>query len=114
MVDNFKTEKFVNGICDPDIKLEVCFTQKSTFAETVAFALAQETARKISRPQVSKVQKIKVVEEEEYLSNKFKEMLKQVLDKLDKRLNLNASTVKRVTISKKIVKHRGKGLTNKE
>ena len=40
LIDNFKTETFVNGISDTDIKLAVCSTQKKTFAET------QETARK--------------------------------------------------------------------
>ena len=42
MIDNFKTETFLNGIHDPDIKLAVCFTLNRTFAETVAFALVVE------------------------------------------------------------------------
>ena len=50
LVVNFKIEAFVNGICDPDIKLAVCSAQKKTFADTLAFALVQETARTISRP----------------------------------------------------------------
>ena len=78
LIDNIKTEVFVSGIRDPDIKLAVCFTQKTTFAETVAFALGQETARRISRPPVSKVRKMDVVDEEESLLNKLKEMLRQV------------------------------------
>ena len=78
LIDNIKTEAFVNDIRDPDIKLAVCSTQKTTFAETVAFVLAQETARTISRPPVSKVRKMEVVEEEETLLNKLKEMLNQV------------------------------------
>ena len=56
----------------PDIKLTVCSAQKTTFAEIVAIALVQETARTISRPQVTKVRKIKVAEMEEGHSNKFK------------------------------------------
>ena len=40
LIDNFKTEVFVNGIRDPGIKLAVCCRLKRTFAETVAFALA--------------------------------------------------------------------------
>ena len=40
LLANFKTETFVNGIRDPDIKLAVCSSQKTTFTETVAFALA--------------------------------------------------------------------------
>ena len=39
LIDNFKTEVLVNVI--RDIKLAVCSTQKITFAETVACALAQ-------------------------------------------------------------------------
>ena len=34
LIDNMKTEAFVGGIRDPDIKLAVCSTQKTTFAET--------------------------------------------------------------------------------
>ena len=64
MIDNIRTEAFVSGIRDPDIKLAVCSTQKTNFAETVAFALAQETARTISRPVVSKVRIMEVVQEE--------------------------------------------------
>ena len=41
LVNNFKTEAFVNGIRDPDIKLTVCSTQKTTFADTVVFAVAK-------------------------------------------------------------------------
>ena len=77
MIDNIKTEAFVNGIRDPDIKLAVCSTQKTTFAETVAFALAQETVRTISRPPVNKME---VVEEDERLLSKVKEMVKQALE----------------------------------
>ena len=73
LIDNIKTEAFVNGIHDPDIKLAVYSTQK-----IVAFAVGQETARTISRPSVSKVRKMEVVEKEESLLNKLKEMLKQV------------------------------------
>ena len=48
LIDNIKTEAFVSGIRDPDIKLAVCSMQKATFA------LAQETARTISKPPVNK------------------------------------------------------------
>ena len=74
MIDNIKTEAFVSEIRDPDIKLAVCSTQKTTFAETVAFALRQETARTIARPQVSKVRIMEVVEEEESLLNKLRDV----------------------------------------
>ena len=57
MIDNFKTEAFVNGIREPDIKLAICSTYKPTFAETVGYALAPETAGMIYSSQVSKVQK---------------------------------------------------------
>ena len=63
LIEHFKAEAFVNGIRDPDIKLSVCSTQMTTFAETVAFALTQESARTISIPQLSKVRKMKGVEE---------------------------------------------------
>ena len=36
LIDNFKTEAFVNGIRDPDIKLAARSTQKTTFTEAVA------------------------------------------------------------------------------
>ena len=63
MIDNFKTEAILNGIRDADIKLAACFTQKTTFTETVAFILAQETSHAISRPQVNKVRKMEVVKQ---------------------------------------------------
>ena len=88
---------------DPDNKLAACSTQKTTFAETVSFALAQETARTISRPLVSKVQKMEVVK---YI----KERCRSKWEKTDKRLNLNASTVERVAIFKETVKRHGKDL----
>ena len=58
---NFKTEAFVNGIRDPEIKLAVCSAQKTISAEIMGFALAQETACTISTLQVSKVIRINVV-----------------------------------------------------
>ena len=76
LIDNIKTEASVNGIPDPDIKLEVRSTQKTIFAET--FALGQETTRTISKPPVSEVRKMEIAEEEESLLNKLKEMLKPV------------------------------------
>ena len=50
----------------------------TTFAETVDFALSQEAARTVSRPQVSKVRKVEIVKEKEWLLNTFKEMWQQV------------------------------------
>ena len=43
-----ENNQLIDNIYDSDIKLAVCYTQKTIFAETVAFALAQETARTIS------------------------------------------------------------------
>ena len=63
LVDNIKTVAFFSGIRDPDIKLAVCSTHKITFA------LAQETARTVSRSPVGKVLKMKVVEAEESLKS---------------------------------------------
>ncbi|KNC24086.1 hypothetical protein FF38_06325 [Lucilia cuprina] len=48
-LDIFKIEAFVNDIRDPKIKHAVCATPKSSFAETVSFALA---AKIISNPQI--------------------------------------------------------------
>ena len=70
---------FVYGIRDPDIKLSVCSTLKRNFAETVAFALPQETAQVICRPQMDEVQKVEAVEEKQGLLNKLKEIVNQVL-----------------------------------
>ena len=72
-------DMFVYGIRDPSIKLAVCSTLTRNFAETVAFALAQETARTICGLQMDKVRKAKAAEENECLLNKLKEILKQVL-----------------------------------
>ena len=66
--------KIFSRIRDPDIKLAVCSTQKTTFAETVAFALGQETARTIARPPVSEVRKMQVMEEEKSLLNKLRDV----------------------------------------
>ena len=67
LIDNFKTKAFANGIRVPDIKLAVFSSQKKSFA------LAQETARTILRPPVSKVRKMEIVEEDSLL-NKLREM----------------------------------------
>ena len=79
LAENFKTEVFVNVIREPDIELAICSAQNPTFSDTPALALAQETTCTISRPQVIRVRKMEVVEKEEFL-NKFKEMMKQVLE----------------------------------
>ena len=70
MIDNIKTEAFVNIIRDADIKPAVYAKQKATL-DTVAFALAQENARSISRPSVSKERTTEVVEEGECLFSKI-------------------------------------------
>ena len=69
LIDNIKTVGFVNSIRDPDVKLAVCSPQKKIFAETVAFALAQEIARTISRLSISKVRTMEVVQGDECLLN---------------------------------------------
>ena len=86
---NFKAEAFVNGIRDTDIKLAVYPTQKTTFADTVAFVLAQQTAPTIYAPQVSKVRRTKVVGAKECLLYKSKKMLKQILEKGAHKVKLN-------------------------
>ena len=50
--------------------------------------LAQETAHTISTLQVSKVQKIEVVEEKDCLLNKFKKILKQALEEARRKAKL--------------------------
>ena len=97
LIDNIKTEAFVSCTRDPDIKLAVCSTQKTTFAETVTFALLQETARTISRPPISKVRKMEVVEEDECILSKIKEIL--------------APTSEGPTISKSVMQQNNKNLT---
>ena len=49
LIDNTKT----------DIKLVVCSAQKAAFAETLAFALGQETSRTIQDHQLAKCDKWK-------------------------------------------------------
>ena len=59
LIDNYKTEVFVYSIrTSLDIKQAVCSTLKRNFAETVAFALAQET---------DELLKVKAVEEKDNL-----------------------------------------------
>ena len=82
---NIKTEAFVKVIRDPYIKLAVCSTQKTSFAEIVRFALAQEIARTVSRPVVSKVRTMEVVQGDECLLAKVKEIVKQALEKKRKK-----------------------------
>ena len=79
LIDSIKTEAFVNGIRDSDIKLVVCCTKTITFAEILTFVLAQETARTISRLLVSKVRTMVVVEEHDRLLTEFKEMVNEAL-----------------------------------
>ena len=75
LIDNIKTEALRS-----DIKLAVCSTQKTSSAETVAFALAQETARTITRQVVSKVRTMEVAQGGECLLAKVKDMVKQALE----------------------------------
>ena len=92
------------SIQDPDIKLAVCSILKRNFAEAVAFTLA---ARAVSRPQMDEVRKVKAVEEKEWLLNKLKEILEQVLRENGQKVNLNSSIVERVVISNETVGHHG-------
>lgn len=83
LVDRIKIESFVNGIRDPEVKCAVYVAQKNTFAETLAFALAQETARMLSRPQVHKLRMVGVesdemVSEVDQLKNEIKMMRGEV------------------------------------
>ncbi|XP_037813635.1 uncharacterized protein LOC119604837 [Lucilia sericata] len=84
-LDIFKIEAFVNGIRDPEIKHAVCATPKPSFAETVSFALAQETAKIISKPQIFKVRNVEVVAENE--RNIVTEIKEAVLEALNEKQN---------------------------
>ena len=85
LVYNFKTEAFVNGRRDSDIKSAVCSAQNTTFAEIVAI----ETARTITTPQVSKVLRMEVVKEKRCLLYKSRKMLKQILEEVVQKVKLN-------------------------
>ncbi|XP_065356251.1 uncharacterized protein LOC135950648 [Calliphora vicina] len=81
-LDHIKIEAFVNGIRDPEIKHAVCATSKPSLAETVSFALAQETAKIISNPQICKVRNIEVVaEDERNIVDELKKVLEAFNDK---------------------------------
>uniref|UniRef100_A0A1I8Q958 Uncharacterized protein n=1 Tax=Stomoxys calcitrans TaxID=35570 RepID=A0A1I8Q958_STOCA len=54
-VDRMKIETFVNGTRGPEIKCATYASQKATFAKTVSFAFAQETARIMAKPQIYNV-----------------------------------------------------------
>lgn len=86
-LDQFKIEAFVNGIRDPEVRQLVCATQKLSFAETVAFALAQETAKLISRPQVCKVRGLEISAEKDSLANEMRELKEAVMQALTGKQN---------------------------
>ena len=82
-MDRMKIETFVNGIRDPEIKCATYESQKATFTETVSFALAQETARIISRPQIHKIRKLETeCDEPKSVIDSMKEAMKQVMEEL--------------------------------
>ena len=88
LLDDFKTKAFVNGIRDSEVRLVVCSAQKTTFAETVTFALAQETAHTISTLQVSKLRRINVVKEKGCKRHKSRNMLKQIFKEVGQKVKL--------------------------
>ncbi|XP_065356144.1 uncharacterized protein LOC135950535, partial [Calliphora vicina] len=84
-LDHIKIEAFVNGIRDPEIKHAVCATPKPSFAETVSFALTQETAKIISKPQICKVRNIEVMaEDDRNIVDELKKVLEAFNDKHSK------------------------------
>ncbi|XP_073811775.1 uncharacterized protein [Musca autumnalis] len=60
LVDRIKIETFASGIRDPEIKFATYAAPIGTFAETVSFALAQETARMLVKPKAYNVRRLQV------------------------------------------------------
>ncbi|XP_075168511.1 uncharacterized protein LOC142240690 [Haematobia irritans] len=88
LVDRIKIETFVNGIRDPDIKCATYASQKATFAETVTFAHAQETARLLARPQIHKVRRVETqCEETQSVIELVKEALRQIMQEMKQQAN---------------------------
>lgn len=61
-VERFKIRTFIDGIRDPETKMAVLASPKAKLAETIDFALTNEAARAMCRPNV-KVRRIDTVEE---------------------------------------------------
>ena len=81
LLEQIKIGAFRSGIRDPDIRCAVFATRQSSFAETVSFALAQETARIVSKPQICKLRGLEVDTADEVLTrNDLKAAIKEVLE----------------------------------
>ena len=79
LVDRMKIETFVNGIRDPEIKCATYASQKATFAEIVSYALVQETARLIARPQIHNVSRMEIVcDESESIFDSMKQLMEEM------------------------------------
>ncbi|XP_073847838.1 uncharacterized protein [Musca autumnalis] len=60
LVDRIKIETFASGIRDSEIKFATYAAPIGTFAETVSFALAQETAKMLVKPKDYNVRRLQV------------------------------------------------------
>jgi hypothetical protein len=69
-------QAFIAGIRDPEIKRAAYCSPKSSFAETVAFALTQETAYLLSRP----VYRVREIQAEENNIDALCERITQLVD----------------------------------
>lgn len=78
MAYQLKIKTFSNRIRDPDVR-----HGESSFAETVSFALTQETVKMIFKPQVGMIRETETyTDEEPKRTNDLKEVLMQVLRKV--------------------------------
>ncbi|XP_058976719.1 uncharacterized protein LOC131801788 [Musca domestica] len=81
LLDRMKIETFVNGIRDPEIKYATYASPKASFSETVSFALAQETARIVVKPQTHKIRQLETEGcEPKSLVNSIEDAMRRVIE----------------------------------
>ncbi|XP_036347829.1 uncharacterized protein LOC118757205, partial [Rhagoletis pomonella] len=82
-IEKMKCQAFVRGIRDPETKRAAYSTPKGTFAETMSFALAQETAALLSKP-VHRVHRVDV-EEPNSLEETIRDVIRESLSQMTRR-----------------------------
>ena len=83
-----KIDGFVYSIRDPDIKCAVLAEKKSSFRETVSFALVQETARIVCEPQVCELRSLETDVEDETIKITRKDLKAIIGDALAQLVSL--------------------------
>ncbi|XP_058984141.1 uncharacterized protein LOC131804903 [Musca domestica] len=79
--NRMKIETFVNGIRDPEIKYATYASPKASFSETVSFALAQETARIVVKPQTHMIRQLETEGcEPKSLVNSIEDAMRRVIE----------------------------------